>query len=447
MAMLALEYYRSIPRYLLSKFLSSLFPRRFFSWAAPLRLKKVSFTKSRPDWVVLRPRLCGICGSDLNLLRGAESYLLEPYASFPCILGHEVVAEVVEAPTDSGFAPGERVAVEPILACRARGGAPCRFCARGDYNLCEHFTQGELPPGVILGFTHRAGGGLAELMAAPPENLFRLPEHLNDETAVLVDSLASALQPVLDNFPPDAATVVIYGAGIIGQHLVRGLRALGCGARLVMVARYPFQERLAVEGGADLVLLKPSRRQLGEALGCRFLHTTLGGGNLEGGADYFFDCVGSKNSLQSGLLALRARGTLVLVGTAGTVGPVDISSLWFRELRLTGSAMYAYGSIRGERRRTYQVAVDLLAGGNFPAAGLLTHTFSLRQYRQVFQTALDKRRHKCVKVAVDLRHETGLTEPGSKRKFSYCAAEGVSERNCGIYATGFRESAVFIPQR
>ncbi len=416
--MLALEYYRSIPRYLLAKSLSSLFPRRFFPWAVPLRLKNVAFAKAHPDWVVLRPLLCGICGSDLNLLRGVESYLLEPYASFPCILGHEVVAEVVEAPTDSGFSPGERVAVEPLLACQARGGAPCRFCARGDYNLCEHFTRGELPPGVILGFTRRAGGGLAELMAAPPGNLFRLPAHLSDETAVLVDSLASALQPVLDNFPPDAATVVIYGAGIIGQQVLRALRALGCGARLVMVARYPFQERLAVAGGADLVLMKPKRRQLGEALGCTFLPTTLGGGNLEGGADFFFDCVGSKSSLQSGLLALRARGTLVLVGTAGTVGPVDVSSLWFRELRLTGSAMYAYGNVRGERRRTYQVAVDLLASEDFPTDGLLTHTFPLGQYRRVFQSALDKRHHHSVKVAVDLRPQAGLSEADSKRNFS-----------------------------
>ena len=416
--MLALEYYRSIPRYLLAKSLSSLFPRRFFPWVVPLRLKKVSFARPRPDWVVLRPRLCGICGSDLNLLRGVESYLLEPYASFPCILGHEVVAEVVEAPAQSGFTPGERVAVEPLLACQARGGAPCRFCARGDYNLCERFTQGELPPGVILGFTHRAGGGLAELMAAPPANLFRLPPDLPDETAVLADSLASALQPVLDNFPPDAATVVIYGAGIIGQQLLRALKGLGCGARLVVVARYPFQERLAAAGGADHVLLKPNRRQLGEALGCKFLSTTLGGGNLEGGADFFFDCVGSKNSFQAGLLALRARGTFVMVGTAGTVGQVDLSSLWFRELRLTGSAMYAYGHLQGRRQRTYQVALDLLASKDFPAAGLLTHTFPLQRYHQIFQTALDKRHHESVKVAVDLRQGIGLTKSGVKRKIS-----------------------------
>jgi threonine dehydrogenase-like Zn-dependent dehydrogenase len=270
---------------------------------------------------------------------------------------------------------------------------------------------------VILGFTHRAGGGLAELMAAPAGNLFRVPPQVPDETAVLTDSLASALQPVLDNFPPDAATVVIYGAGIIGQHVLRGLRGLGCGARLVVVARYPFQERLAVAGGADQVLLKPNRRQLGEALDCRFLPTTLGGGNLEGGADFFFDCVGSKNSLQAGLLVLRARGVLVMVGTAGAVGPVDISSLWFRELRLTGSAMYAYGQVKGERRRTYQVALDLLSSQDFPTAGLLSHTFPLGSYRRVLQTALDKRRHRSVKVAVDLRQGTPA-EQGSKRKIS-----------------------------
>jgi threonine dehydrogenase-like Zn-dependent dehydrogenase len=162
-----------------------------------------------------------------------------------------------------------------------------------------------------------------------------------------------------------------------------------------------------VAGGADLVLLKPDRRQLGEALGCKFLPTTLGGGNLEGGADYFFDCVGSKNSLQTGLLALKARGSLVMVGTAGSLGPVDISSLWFRELRLTGSAMYAYGIRDGQRRRTYEIAITLLAGGNFPAAGLLTHILPLRAYRQVFQTALDKPHHESVKVAVDLRPEIG----------------------------------------
>ena len=402
--MQALVYYRSIPRYLLSKGLNRLWPRHFFASVAPLRLQQVDFSPPAPDWLVLRSRMCGLCGSDLNLLKGSESLLLEPYASFPAILGHEVVAEVVLAPPGSDWRPGDRVAVEPILPCEVRGlTPPCRFCAQGQYNLCENFTRGQLSPGTILGYHQEAGGGLAEFLAAHPSRLVRLPDTLPDEVAVLTDSLASALQPVLDHFPQDDATVVIYGAGIIGQHLVRLLRALGSKSRVIMVARYPFQHDLAQAGGADLVLMSPKRAELGEAVGARLLPTTLGGGNLEGGAGLFFDCVGNGHSLQEGLLALRGRGAYVLVGTAGELGPLDISSLWFRELQVSGSAMYSYGAWQGQRVRTYQLAVDLLARGDYPVQGLVSHTFPLSAYRQAFQTAFDKRRHQSVKVVFDLR--------------------------------------------
>jgi len=401
--MKALVYYRSVSRYLLAKGLNRLRPRTFFARLAPLRLQEVEFRRPGPDWVVLRPRLCGICGSDLRLLKGAESLLLEPYASMPAVLGHEVVAEVAEAPPGSEWRPGDRVVVEPILPCEVRGVRPCRSCAAGDYNLCENFLEGELAPGVILGFTRGVGGGMARMMAAHPSRLVRVPDNVPDEVAVLADSLASALQPVLDNFPEDRQTVVVYGAGIIGQHLIRLLRALGSKARLVMVARYRFQEELALEGGADIVMSSPSRTLLGDAVGARLVPTTLGGGNLEGGADRFFDCVGSTASLQEGLLTLRGRGTYVLVGTAGVLGPVDFSSLWFRELKLTGSSTYSYGVFQGEKVRTYEKAVELLARGNYPSKGLVSHLFPLADYRRAFQVAFDKRHHQSLKVALDLR--------------------------------------------
>ena len=401
--MKALVYHRSVVRYLLAKGLSRLRPRTFFARVAPLALREIDFSPPGPDWVVLRPRLCGICGSDLRLLKGAESFLLEPYASLPAVLGHEVVAEVAEAPPGSEWRAGDRVALEPVLPCAVRGVAPCRYCAAGAYNLCENFLEGDLAPGVIQGFTRGAGGGMAELMAAHPSRLVRVPDHLPDEVAVLIDSAASALQPVLDNFPADRDTVVIYGAGIIGQHLLRLVRTLGSKARVVMVARYRFQEELALEGGADVIMSSPSRTLLGAAVGARLVPTTLGGGNLEGGADLFFDCVGSQSSLQEGLLTLKGRGTYVMVGTAGAIGPVDFSSLWFRELKLTGSAMYAHGVCEGQTVRTYAKAVELLARGDYPSRGLVSHLFPLADYRRAFQTAFDKRRHHSLKVVLDLR--------------------------------------------
>jgi threonine dehydrogenase-like Zn-dependent dehydrogenase len=211
------------------------------------------------------------------------------------------------------------------------------------------------------------------------------------------------LQPVLDNFPQPGDTVVVYGAGIIGQQLIRLFPALETGAQVVAVARYPFQEDLARTGGAETVLIEPTREELGAAVGARLMPTVLGGGNLEGGADFFFDCVGSSSSMQEGLLALKGRGTYVMVGTAGTMDKVDLSSLWFRELKITGSSMFAYGQLRGQKVRTYELAVELLARGDYPREGLLSHTFPLREYRQAFQTAFNKRRFESVKVAVDLR--------------------------------------------
>lgn len=399
--MQALVYYRSVPRYLLAKGLNRLFPRRFFPGVTPLRLQEVDFSRPGPDWVVLRNRMCGICGSDLNLLKGSESLLLEPYASLPAVLGHEVVAEVAEGPAGSGWAPGDRVVVEPILSCGPRGLDPCPFCSQGLYNLCENFTCGDLAGGS-QGFNRDAGGGMAEFMPAHPTKLIRVPDHVPDEAAVLADSLASALQPALDHFPQDGHTVLIYGAGILGQHLVRALRALGSQARLVVVARHPFQERLARDGGADVVLAGPGRAEIGAAVGARHLPTTVGGGNLEGGADLCFDCVGSRGSIQEGLLALRGRGKFVLLGTTGTLHKVDISSVWFRELRLFGSYAYSRSRFQGREVHTYQMAMDLLAREDF-CRGLVTHRFPLRNYHRAFQAAFDKRRHASVKVVLDLQ--------------------------------------------
>ncbi len=401
--MQALVYYHSPARYLACKFLSRMARRRFFPKIAPLHLNEVPVPKAEGPWVLLKNRMCGICGSDLNLLRGQESFLLEPYASFPAVLGHEILAEVAEAAPDTGFTPGQRVVVEPILSCAQRGLPPCRSCARGDYNLCENFIRGELTPGMVLGYNQSVGGGMAPMMRAHATRLLAVPDSMSDETAVLTDSVASALQPCLDNFPPDNAKVVIYGAGVIAQHLLRCLRALGCGSEIFMVSRHPFQSLLATRGGANHVLRSPGRKELADALDASLLPTTLGGGNIEGGADYFFDCVGGSHSLQEGLLALRARGVYVMVGTAASIKNADVSSLWARQLTMTGTAMYGKAIFRGQPVRTYELALSLLESGNYDTQGLLTHTFALQDWEKAFETVFNKKANQSVKVAFDHR--------------------------------------------
>lgn len=403
--MKALLYRKSVPRYLACALASRLAPRRFFPQIAPLALDDVPFDPPA-GWLALRPLLCGICGSDLGLLRGKESVLLEPYASLPFILGHEMVARLTADAPNLGLAAGARVVVEPGLPCEVRGLPLCRPCREGRSNRCERFLDGNLPAGSFLGFTNRAGGAMAERTAAHPSRILAVPDGLSDEDAVLTDSLASALQPVLEHFPAPGALVLITGAGILGQHVVRCLRALGSTARILVAARHQGQADLALAGGADGIVKAKNRRELAEALGARFLPTTLGGGNIEGGADVVFDCVGASRTFEDGLVSLAAGGTYVMVGAGATLKSVDISSLWFRELTVVGSsgcAMAPDPRQPGTMVRTYALALEFLASGRYPVAGLLTHRFPLEKWREAFACAFDKRATGSVKVAFDMR--------------------------------------------
>ena len=117
--------------------------------AAPCALRDLPDAEPlRPDWLVVRPRLTGICGSDakqvLGDFEGDTDSALSALCSFPQVMGHEVVADVVAlGPEAGGFDVGDRVVLNPWLACAARGVSPvCPACEAGDYSLCWSFTTG-----------------------------------------------------------------------------------------------------------------------------------------------------------------------------------------------------------------------------------------------------------------------------------------------------------------
>ena len=130
------------------------------------------------DWAVLRTRLCGICGSDTKQVlmdfEDAADSPMTAFISFPQVLGHEVVADVVEAGPEAGVSAGQRVVLNPWLSCGPRGiTPPCPACEAGDYSLCWHFTDGRLSPGIHTGNATEATGGFAELL--PAHRLMMVP--------------------------------------------------------------------------------------------------------------------------------------------------------------------------------------------------------------------------------------------------------------------------------
>lgn len=389
--MLALQIVESVPRYLLAKLLGRIRPSVYWDGTGVLQLREVPEPMlPTPEWVRLRTRLSGICGSDLGVLLLHSSPTTTPLVSFPFTLGHELLAEVVEvgsAVKESWI--GQRVVVNPLLSCIPRGFRElCPECVRGMPNRCLRFREGTISPGIMIGFCRDTGGGWSPSFVAHEAQLIPVPDNLSDEEAVLAEPLAVALHAVLRHRPHDAMTVLILGAGIIGLLTVAALRAIGSRARVVVVARYPFQAAAAERLGADVVLLgrrgAALYRELARLVGARVYRAHFGRWLVQSGVDLVFDCVGSSTSVRDALAVTRAGGKVVLVGLAGDPSRVDWTPVWLREVAIHGTIAYAEEEFEGQRESGVALAVRLMAEGRVNVQGLVTHHFALSDY----QTAL-----------------------------------------------------------
>lgn len=403
--MKAIQFVESIPRYALGKALGSLY--RPFYWSGLCCLRYGDVPEPRlpgPEWARIRVVAGGVCGSDLGLVQLHTSPSTEPFASFPFTIGHEGVGQVAElGPEVAEFAVGDRVVVDPVLHCAVRGFAElCPACRRGDTNLCERFTEGELAPGLLMGSCRDTGGSWGEQVVAHRCQLYHVPGRLADDEAVLVEPLAVAVHAVLRNWPRDDAAVLVVGAGVVGCLVVATLRALGSRAQVRVVARHRFQAELAERFGADEVILSgrgsSHYEQIARAFGARLLHPVLGKPVLVGGADQVFDCVGSSVSVDDSLRFVRSGGKLVVVGLTGVLGGTDWTPLWRDEVEVRGSSMYGTETFRGQRTSTFGVALALLSEGQIDVSGLVTHRFRLADYRRALETITDKRRSGVVKA-------------------------------------------------
>lgn len=396
----------TIPRYLATRGLGRLWPPAFLSPVSPIRLREVPEPRlPGPDWVKVKVHLGGVCGSDLSLVHLESSPSASVYASMPFVIGHENVGAVVEAGPEAGVATGARVVVEPLLPCATRGFAhPCAACARGDYNLCARFAEGSLAPGIMHGTCRDVGGSWGEVMLAHRSALVPVPPHMPDEQAVLVEPLAVAVHSILRHVPEDASTVLVAGAGPIGLAAVAALRALRPKARVLVLARHEHQADLARRLGASAVIAPSGGghyREIASLTGARLLLPLLGRPVLTGGVDVTLECVGKARSIDDALRLTRAGGAVVLVGTSAVPRGIDWTPIWLREVAVHGSWVYARERVDGREVRTIDVAMDLLASGRVDLNPLITHRFPLVEWRRAIEVALDKRRHRAVKILLE----------------------------------------------
>ncbi|MBC8364679.1 MAG: alcohol dehydrogenase catalytic domain-containing protein [Actinobacteria bacterium] len=381
--------------------------------ATPMGLREID-APSLPgdDWMVLRTRLCGICGSDAKqVLMDYEDdgdNAMTALISFPQVLGHEVVATVEYVGADvDGVAPGQRVLLYPSLGCGPRGIDPvCPACAAGDFSICHHFTDGRLAAGIHTGNSSDATGGFAEFLPAHRSMVVPVPDDVDDEVAVLADPFSVALHAVTRNPPPADGTVVVYGAGALGLSTLAVLAALYPSVHIAAVVRWEAQARLAAAMGAEVVDSDDPLTVVGTLAG-------WSGGRLQhpwgglpfthpGAVDVVYDTIGSAETIEVAIRVLAGRGTLAQMGVSSPAR-FEWTPWYFKELRLVGSNAFGVEEVEGVRRHAFDHYLALVRDGRVDLRPMLTHTFPLDGWRQAFGALADQGRSGAVKVAFDLR--------------------------------------------
>jgi len=387
--------------------MGALHPGTFLSRISPLRYRRVDEPRLPGDeWVRVQVRLGGICGSDLHLVRLEASPFTSAYTSFPFIPGHENVGTVVETGRAAGgLSIGQRVTVEPLLPCRARGIVPpCANCAAGNYNLCLRVTEGHLSAGLMIGACRDTGGSWGEYFVAHSSQVLAVPNEVSNEEALLAEPMACAVHAVQRHPPADEANVLVIGGGVIGQCVVGALRAIGARARIIVLAKHDFQGDMARKMGADDVVgIGPGDahvQAIAALIGGSLRRTLFGRTVLIGGVDLTIECVGSSHSLNDALGLTRPGGQVVLLGLAAVPRGVDWTPIWLKELQISGSYVYAREAGVASRRRTMETVLELMSAGKVGLSALVTHRFPLESYRDALTVAMGKTYSRAFKVAL-----------------------------------------------
>jgi threonine dehydrogenase-like Zn-dependent dehydrogenase len=395
---LALEFYRSAPKYLGSRVVGQRAPGLLSGGLAPLRLvNRPDPAPTREGWARVRPRLAGICGSDLATIAGRSSLYFSPLVSLPFVPGHEVVGDLLD---DCGDLPaGRRVVLSSVLGCAARGeDPPCEHCAAGDVGRCDRVTVGHLKAGVQTGYCADTGGGWSRMLLAHRSQLWAVPDGISDEVAVLIEPLACAIHAVFRARVPAGGAVHVVGAGTVGILTLIALKAFTKADLVIVAAKHRRQRAAATMAGADEVV-RPEHavKAVRRAHHAVKLVPERGTEFLLGGVDVALECTGSGSALDLALRTTKAGGRVVLSGIPER--GADLTPVWFRELELLGSYTSGVEDLGdGVRRPTFELAIELAT--NLPILEqLVGTTYPLERWRDAIDHAMGAGRLGTFKVA------------------------------------------------
>jgi len=280
---------------------------------------------------LIKVLLAGICGTDVQLLKG--------YYPFTGIPGHEFVGQVVEAPAAPQLI-GKRVVGEINVGCGL-----CGLCRQGLDRHCEKRS--------VLGIKHRHGA-FCEYLTLPVTNLHVVPKNVCNDKAVFTEPTAAAARILEQLALTPTTSVLVIGAGRLGLLIAQVINATGC--RVRVVAKHEQQRRLLNDFAIPFIT--EEQAAISEA-------------------DVVIEASGRAAGLHAAMQAVKPTGVIVLKSTYAGDTQFDFSRLVVNEITVIGS-----------RCGPFEPALKLLQLSRVDPVPLIRARFPFSRATEAFATAM-----------------------------------------------------------
>ena len=288
---------------------------------------------------------CGLCGSDIVKFR-------HKIVHDGAVLGHEIVAEILEINSDTKFKKVDRIVTSHHIPC-----GECNFCKHGNVSMCEHFKKTNIFP-----------GGFSEKVFVSEEHLqnvaYLVPENMTDEEISFYEPLGCCIRAIKRCALQKDDTALIVGLGSIGLLMGEGLKAMG----------YKVY-------GCDLI---PERIELAKKMGIEPFDFSFE-------VDGVFMTSGADKAIDTALKAVRAGGKILVFSSTPLSNGYPNNEIYYKELTVLGS----YSPSPADLKDSF----DLLASGKVNVKGLTT-VYPLDKIQQAFDDTVANKIFKAyIKIA------------------------------------------------
>lgn len=272
-------------------------------------MKEVPVPSINDDEVLIKVKLCGICGTDWKIFKG--DYAAE---HLPMISGHEFWGVIEEVGKNAkGLKPGDRVSADICMPC-----GTCYFCRRNEPLLCQTFTQ--------LGI--HTDGAFAEYVKAPWQNCYKIPDEVDDYAAAFIEPLTAVLEAAKRMDCTISSSVVIIGCGLGILH--GALAKLRGAAPVIVIGDSPARLAMAKEMGADFVIdINETKDTVAEV---KKLTNGIG-------ADFVLEAVGMPGTYEQAFKMVRRGGKVEAFGVCpqGATAALEPFEFVLGEKKVSGS--------------------------------------------------------------------------------------------------------------